>query len=450
MNNSGSLSEKDGSLFLDLYELTMAQSYLANGMSANATFSLFVRPSEISRPYMVFAGLTEIINYISTFNFHQETIDYLNSTNLFNKTFLAYLKTFRFTGTIRSMKEGALFFYNEPIMEIEAPIIEAQILETLIINLVHHQTLIATKAARCVFAANRKSLSDFSLRRSHGIDAGMKSARSSFLVGFDTTSNVLAGKTYGIPITGTMAHSYVSSFKNEIDAFRSYSKDNPNNTTLLIDTYDVIIGAKKAAAIGKEMEVTGQKLKAVRIDSGDLQFLSKAVREILDTAKLNYVQIIVSGGLDEYKVSDLVKAKSPIDGFGIGTRMGVSEDLPSIDMVYKLVNYDSRDINKSSEGKRYISGKKQVFRINDKNGNMNQDIIGSYNEPAPTKHATPLLTLQVDEGKIVVALPNLKQIRQSFIYDFSTLETKYKLLENPSTYPVNISDKLDMIQSSLQ
>ncbi|MQF98846.1 MAG: nicotinate phosphoribosyltransferase [SAR202 cluster bacterium] len=447
MNNPGALLGKDSSLFVDLYELTMAQSYLENGMSANATFSLFVRSSKVTRSYLVFAGLAEIIDYILAYSFHQETIEYLKSTNLFNNKFLAYLENFRFTGTIRSMREGAIFFYDEPIMEVEAPIIEAQILETLILNLIHHQTLIATKAARCISAANKKSLSDFSLRRSHGIDAGMKSARSSFLVGFDTTSNVLAGKTYGIPLSGTMAHSYVSSFQNEIDAFRTYAQDNPTNTVLLIDTYHVATGAKIATIVGKEMESRGQKLKAVRIDSGDLASLSSIVRYILDDADLQYVQIIASGGLDEYQISDLVDKECPIDVFGIGTRLGISEDMPSLDMVYKLVNYNNRDIKKSSEGKEYLSGKKQVFRVLDENGNMSQDIIGSHNELAP-RNSTPLLEERVDEGNIVAALPDLETIRGYFIHEFSTLDAKYKLLEKASKYPVSVSNELKLLQNT--
>tara|TARA_B100001750_G_C15517314_1_gene608352 strand:- start:2114 stop:3463 length:1350 start_codon:yes stop_codon:yes gene_type:complete len=446
MNNPGSLLGKDSSLFIDLYELTMAQSYLENGMSANATFSLFVRPSKVTRSYLVFAGLAELVDYILAYGFYQESLEYLKSTNLFNNKFLAYLENFRFTGTIRSMREGTIFFYDEPIMEVEAPIIEAQILETLILNLIHHQTLIATKAARCVFAANKKGLSDFSLRRSHGIDAGMKSARSSFLVGFDTTSNVLAGKTYGIPLSGTMAHSYVSSFQNEIDAFRTYAQDNPTNTVLLIDTYDVTIGAKTATIVGKEMESRGQKLKAVRIDSGDLVSLSGIVRYILDDADLQYVQIIASGGLDEYQIYDLIDKKCPIDVFGIGTRLGISEDMPSLDMVYKLVNYDNRNIKKSSEGKEYLSGKKQVFRVLDKDSNMNQDIIGFHNESAP-QNSIPLLEETVSEGNIVSALPDLETIRRYFTQEFSTLDNKYKLLEKASEYPVIVSNELKLLQN---
>jgi nicotinate phosphoribosyltransferase len=446
MNNPGSLLGKDSSLFIDLYELTMAQSYLENGMSANATFSLFVRPSKVTRSYLVFAGLAELVDYILAYGFHQESLAYLKSTNLFNNKFLAYLENFRFTGTIRSMREGTIFFYNEPIMEVEAPIIEAQILETLILNLIHHQTVIATKAARCVFAANKKGLSDFSLRRSHGIDAGMKSARSSFLVGFDTTSNVLAGKTYGIPLSGTMAHSYVSSFQSEIDAFRTYAQDNPTNTVLLIDTYDVTIGAKTATIVGKEMESRGQKLKAVRIDSGDLVSLSRICRYILDDAGLQYVQIIASGGLDEYQIYDLIDKKCPIDVFGIGTRLGISEDMPSLDMVYKLVNYNNRNIKKSSEGKEYLSGKKQVFRVLDKDSNMNQDIIGFHNESAP-QNSVPLLEERVSEGNIASALPDLETIRRYFTQEFSTLDTKYKLLEKASEYPVIVSNELKLLQN---
>ena len=274
----------------------------------------------------------------------------------------------------------------------------------------------------------------------------MKSARSSFLAGFDTTSNVLAGKTYGIPLSGTMAHSYVSSFHKEIDAFRTYAQDNPTNTVLLIDTYDVKTGAKTATIVGKEMESRGQKLKAVRIDSGDLVSLSKIVRDILGGAGLQYVQIIASGGLDEYQISDLVDKECPIDVFGIGTRLGISEDMPSLDMVYKLVNYDNRNIKKSSEGKEYLSGKKQVFRVLDKDSNMSQDIIGSHNESIPP-NSVPLLEEMVSEGNIVATLPDLETIRRYFTQEFSTLDSKYKLLEKASKYPVNISSELELLQN---
>ena len=274
----------------------------------------------------------------------------------------------------------------------------------------------------------------------------MKSARSSFLAGCDTTSNVLAGKTYGIPLSGTMAHSYVSSFHKEIDAFRTYAQDNPTNTVLLIDTYDVKTGAKTATIVGKEMESRGQKLKAVRIDSGDLVSLSKIVRDILGGAGLQYVQIIASGGLDEYQISDLVDKECPIDVFGIGTRLGISEDMPSLDMVYKLVNYDNRNIKKSSEGKEYLSGKKQVFRVLDKDSNMSQDIIGSHNESIPP-NSVPLLEEMVSEGNIVATLPDLETIRRYFTQEFSTLDSKYKLLEKASKYPVNISSELELLQN---
>ena len=243
-----------------------------------------------------------------------------------------------------------------------------------------------------------------------------------------------------------MAHSYVSSFHKEIDAFRTYAQDNPTNTVLLIDTYDVKTGAKTATIVGKEMESRGQKLKAVRIDSGDLVSLSKIVRDILDGAGLQYVQIIASGGLDEYQISDLVDKECPIDVFGIGTRLGISEDMPSLDMVYKLVNYDNRNIKKSSEGKEYLSGKKQVFRVLDKDSNMSQDIIGSHNESIPP-NSVPLLEEMVSEGNIVATLPDLETIRRYFTQEFSTLDSKYKLLEKASKYPVNISSELELLQN---
>jgi nicotinate phosphoribosyltransferase len=257
----------------------------------------------------------------------------------------------KFTGDVWAIPEGRLFFKDEPVMEVTAPIVEAQIVETFIINQINFQSLIATKAARCVHAAGARSVVDFSLRRTHGIDAGMKVARSSYLTGFAGTSNVRAGQHYGIPIVGTMAHSFVSSFEHEIDAFRAFVSSFPDNSTLLIDTYDTVAGARKAVQVAKEMAARGERLQGVRIDSGNLAKLAVDVRNIFDEAGLKDIKIIGSGGLDEYDLAEFSDAGIPYDSYGVGTKMGVSADAPWSDIAYKLVEYDNRPVLKLSTGK---------------------------------------------------------------------------------------------------
>src|SRR3989338_8947310 len=313
----------------------MAQSYLHSKKFDSATFSLFVRSYPPNRGYFVSAGLENVLDFLQGFAFDQEAIDYLTSTRMFAADFLDSLKRLRFTGEVWAIPEGHLFFKDEPILEITAPIIEAQIVETFVLNQINLQVLIATKAARCVHVAGGRALVDFSLRRTHGIDAGMKVARSSYLAGFSGTSNVSAGKRYGIPIVGTMAHSFVTVFEREIDAFRSFVASFPDNSILLIDTYDTLAGARKAVEVAREMAARGQRLRGVRIDSGELASLAKEVRRIFDEAGFRDVKIIGSGGLDEYDLAALAEAGAPYDSYGVGTRMGVSADTPLFDMAYK-------------------------------------------------------------------------------------------------------------------
>lgn len=315
-------------LLTDLYELTMAQSYFQSRKCEFATFSLFIRSYPPNRSYFVSAGLEDVLNFLEDYTFEQGAIDYLHSKRIFADEFLDFLKGLRFTGEIWAIPEGRLFFKDEPILEISAPIIEAQIVETFLINQINLQTLIATKASRCVHAARGRTVVDFSLRRTQGTDAGMKVARSSYLTGFGGTSNVLAGKRYDIPIVGTMAHSFVSSFEHEIDAFRSFVASFPGNSILLIDTYDTLAGARKAVEVAREMAVRGHRLQGVRIDSGDLLSLAREVRHILDEAGLIDVKIIGSGGLDETDLAALSSANAPYDSYGVGTKMGVSSDAP--------------------------------------------------------------------------------------------------------------------------
>ncbi len=326
--------------------------------------------------------------------------------------------------------------------------VEAQIIETFVINATHLQVTTATKASRCVHAAWPRNLVDFSLRRTHGTDAGMKVARASAIGGFVGTSNVLAGKIYGIPIFGTMAHSFIQSFENEIDAFRAFARTFPENAVLLVDTYDTLSGTRIAAQVGQEMSRDGKKLKGVRLDSGDIARLSKGTRKILQKAGLEEVTIFASGGFDEYKIQDVLSRGGDVDSFGVGTKMGVSADAPYLDMAYKLVQYDGRPVLKLSSGKETLASEKQVFRFKTSKDKLRKDIIGlrddNFNE------GEPLLTRVMRKGKTSVKLPPLTHIRERFLEEFFCLDEKYKTIkEDGGEYPVELSPRLKDLQSQV-
>lgn len=439
---------KQLALLTDLYELTMAASYLEEGMSEEATFSLFIRKYPPDRGYFVAAGLEEVLHYLETLRFTEEDLAYLETTQLFKPRFLDYLKELRFTGEVYALPEGSIFFKDEPILEVTAPVIEAQLVETFVINAINFQSLIATKAARSTYVAGPRRLVDFSLRRTQGVDAGLKVARASYLAGFIGTSNVLAGKLFDIPIYGTMAHSYITSFEHEIDAFRAFARDFPKNTILLIDTYDNIAGAVKAIQVAKEMEARGEKLRGIRLDSGDMAALSKAVRQLFKEAGLDYVRIFASGGFDEFKIAQVLEAGAEIDAFGVGTKMGVSADAPYFDIAYKLVKYGTRPVMKLSSGKVTMVEKKQVFRRYDHQGQMQSDTIALREETV--SGANPLLIKVMENGKIIHPLPSLKESRDFFLQEFDRLPERYKALRNPSSYPVNISPALRELESRVE
>lgn len=378
-------------LVVDLYELTMAQSYLAEGIHTRpATFSLFVRRLPAGWGYMVAAGLADVLSYLENLQFAENDLAYLEGTGIFSDQFLAHLRGLRFGGEVRAMPEGTPFLAHEPVVEVTAPLLEAQLVETYVLNQVHLQCLIASKAVRCVEAAGGRTLVDFALRRAHGTDAGMKVARSTYLAGFDATSNVAAGQRYGIPVAGTMAHSYVEAFDDEIESFRAFARAFPDTCILLIDTYDTLDGARRAAIVGREMAAAGHALRAVRLDSGDLADLSPRVRAILDEAGLPRVGLFASGGLDEHEIARLVRGGAPISGFGVGSAVGVAADHPVLDMAYKMVAFDGRPVLKLSEGKATWPGAKQVFRP--AAGDLRQpDVIALAGEPAPEGHHAVLV-----------------------------------------------------------
>ena len=426
-------------LLTDLYELTMAASYLAEGMDEEATFSLFIREHHL-RAWFVSAGLEHLKEIIPQLRFSDSSIEYIASTGKFPHAFLKYLETFRFTGTVRGIPEGRIFFAQEPVLEVTAPIIEAQLLETLVLNVIQMETLIATKAARCVHAARGKALIDFSFRRTHGVDAGVKVARASYLAGFIGTSNMLAGKIYGLPVFGTMAHSFVTSFRSELDSFLAFTRTFPDNVVLLIDTYDTLCGARKAVKVAQILAADGKKVRGVRLDSGDLVQLSREVRNILDDGGFPEVKIMVSGSLDEYRLEKLLEAGAAIDVFAVGTRMGVSADAPYFDIVYKIVEYGGRPLLKLSSGKKTWVGRKQVFRSYDREGKMQEDLLGLMEESHPERK--PLIETIIANGELVHPPESLTLLRERFKQEWEALPEPYRTLDAKARFPVRISTAL--------
>jgi nicotinate phosphoribosyltransferase len=438
------------SLLIDFYELTMSASYFENKRNETATFDLFIRKLPPNRSYFVFAGLEQVLLFLKNMKFDEEHINYLKKQRL-DEEFLEYLRGFRFTGEVWSVPEGTIVFPDEPLIRVTAPLIEAQLVETFILNTINLQTMIATKASRVAHAAQGRFVVEFGLRRTQGTDAGMKAARCSYLAGVNGTSNVLAGLMYGIPIFGTMAHSYVMSFDKEIDSFRAFSRTFPKTSTFLIDTYDDIKGAENAAIVAKEMEKEGHRLNAVRLDSGDLLSLSKKVRCTLDRHGLNYVEIFASGDLDEYAIEELVVKGAKIDAFGVGTRMSTSYDRPYVDVVYKLSGKVENGVfvpaMKLSKGKMTLPGKKQIFRQRNEKGKYTKDIIGLDHEEIGGE---PLLVKTMKNGEIVYDLPTLEEIRETTLWNLSDLPEEYKRLTNAPLYPVELSHELNKIKGHLK
>ena len=431
------------SVFTDFYELTMCASYFDNKNFEPATFDLFIRRLPENRSYFLFAGLEEALQYLQSIKFTDEHISYLKKQG-FKEDFLDYLRGFRFTGDVCAVPEGTVAFPNEPLIRVTAPIIEAQLVETFLLNTVNLQTMIATKASRVVHAAKGKSVIEFGLRREPGFDAGMKVARSSYIAGCQGTSNVLAGQVYGIPVFGTMAHSFIMSYPKEIDAFRAFAKTFPNKSTLLIDTYDDISGAEKAAVVAKELEANGFRLGGVRLDSGDLAQTSKKVRKILDDQGLGYMNIFASGDLDEYKIEELLSKGAKIDSFGVGTKMGTSADRPYLDVIYKLCETMAADgsflpIMKLSKDKITLPGRKQVYRFINAAGNFEKDTIALVDEKV---QGEPLLIKVMENGKLIYKLPSLDNIRATATENLSKLPEEYKALTGAPIYPVELSRNL--------
>jgi nicotinate phosphoribosyltransferase len=436
------------SLLTDLYEFTMAQVYFRHRMFAPATFSLFIRQYPSHRGYFVSAGLEEVLSFLENMRYAPEDIDYLASKGLFAEDFLDYLSTLTFSGGVRAIPEGRVFFKDEPVLEVTAPIIEAQLVESAVINTMNLQINLATKVARCVHAAAGRDIVDFSLRRTHGVDAGMAVARAGYIAGLSATSNVLAGQKYDLPVSGTMAHSFITSFEEEIDAFRAFAGEFGDQTVLLIDTYDTLAGADKAVVVAREMIADGKSLRGVRLDSGDMTDLSRKVRRKFLDARLGEVKIFASGGFDEFKIARGIAEGAEIDGYGVGTKMGVSADSPYTDMAYKLVQYDGRPVMKLSSGKSTLVAPKQVFRSRS-DGIFSGDTIALREEPLDGE---PLLEPVFSGGRRDrrMSAPNLDACRRRCREDAARLPADTLTIENPKPLPVEVSQRLQRLQKNVK
>ncbi len=431
-----------GALLTDLYELNMAASYLRRGMDDHATFSLFVRHLPAERGFVVTAGLDGCLEFLERLGFDDEDLDYLGSIG-FDDVSLDAFRGLRFTGEVWAVPEGRIVFAGEPVLEVTAPAAEAQIAETFLLNRITLEATLASKAARCRIAAGDRDLMDFAFRRTHGLDAAMAVARTTAMCGFGATSNVEAARRFGLRAAGTMAHSYIESFPTEHDAFRSFAEDYPGRVTFLVDTFDTMEGVDTAIAVIRELGL-GPPL-AVRLDSGDLDALSREARRRLDAAGLEEVRIIASGGLDDVDIERLVASGAPVDGFGIGTRLGVSADAPFLDTVYKLVEIGGRPVAKLSTGKASMPGRKQVFR----GSRPGDDVLGLRDEPAPPG-TEPLLQRVMSGGRRSGEPEPLEAARERFLGDLAGLPAVAGRLADPVAPEPGVSEALHVLDSEVR
>ncbi len=430
-------------LLTDLYELTMLQAYFDEDMHEPAVFELYVRSLPPQRNFLLLAGIEQALEYLENLHFTNEELDWLKQTGRFKQHFLEWLRSFRFTGDVHAMREGSVFFADEPVLRIEAPICEAQLVESRLMNLVNFSSLIASKAARCVLAAPSKLLVDFGLRRAHGAEAGLLAARSSYLAGFDGTATVLAGQRYDIPIFGTMAHAYIEAHDLEVDAFTQFAASQMKNVALLIDTYDTEAAARKVVALASQLRECDIHLASVRIDSGDLASHAHQVRAILDKGGLGEVKIFASGNLDETSIASLVGARVPIDGFGIGTKLTTSADAPYLDSAYKLQAYAGKPRRKRSEGKETWPGAKQVYRILGMDSRYACDHVTLEEEPPPCECWVPQIGLVMHNGRRINRPESLQELRDYAATSLARLPACLrKLTPSDECYPVLISPRL--------
>jgi len=430
-------------LLTDLYQLTMLQAYQARGTTGRAVFELYARHLPPDRGFLVVAGLEPALEYLENLSFASQDVDWLASTGRFSDAFLHTLATFRFRGDVWAVPEGRVVFAGEPWLRVEAALPEAQFVESRLINVLHFSTLIATKAARCVLAAQGRPLVDFGMRRAHGAEAALLAARSAVLSGFAGTATVEAGRRYGLPLAGTMAHSYVQAIGDEPSAFRHYAATFPHATTLLIDTYDTARAAQTVADLVR----SGVSVQAVRIDSGDLAAEAVKVRRILDEGGASTVRIIVSGNLDEWSIEALVASGAPIDSFGVGTRLDTSSDAPTLDAVYKLQSYEGAPRRKRSPGKETWPGAKQVYRHYDTDGHIDRDRLALADEPSAD--CEPLLECVMRQGRRVDARPSVEQIAMRARADLARLPLAAQRLRAPQSLEPVYSEAIRALAASV-
>lgn len=432
-------------LLTDLYQLTMLQAYVERDMQETAVFEFFARRLPESRNFLVAAGLEQLLRFLENLAFDEADIAWLESTGRFSRRLLDYLSTFRFRGEVRAMPEGTVFFADEPIVQVIAPLPEAQLIESRLINLVHFQTLVASKAARCVLAAPGKLLVDFGLRRAHGAEAGLLAARASYLAGFAGTATVLAGAEFGIPTYGTMAHSFIEAHDDELEAFEHFARTFPGNLVLLIDTYDTLAAARELPALAERLLAEDIEIHSVRLDSGDLPALATQVREILDAGGCRNVGIFCSGGIDEYSLARDFEGR-PVDGFGIGTHLDVSADAPYLDCAYKLQEYAGIPRRKRSAGKATLPGRKQVYRGLGDDGRLRRDVVTLAED---REEGEPLLAPVMRDGRRLDPPPSLDTLRENAAAGLAALPGLLRSPLEKHSYDVTIAPALRKLAADL-
>jgi len=433
-------------LLTDLYQLTMLQGYVHQGLADTAVFEFFVRKLPSHRGFLVAAGLEQTLQFLEGLHFTPEELEWLAGTGKFNDDFISYLQDLRFRGEVHAMAEGTIFFQDEPILRVTAPLPQAQLVESRLINLLHFQSMIASKAARCVLAAPDKLLVDFGFRRAHGAEAGILAARAAYLAGFAGTATVAAGTLFEIPTYGTMAHSFVQAHDDETAAFAHFAATNPDAVILLIDTYDTEAAAHKVVALAPQLRRQGIRVKGVRIDSGDLAEHARRVRLILDRGGLRDVTIFASSSIDEYLLKTYTQNQVPIDGYGIGTHLDVSADAPYLDCAYKLQEYAGRPRRKRSEGKATWPGRKQVYRRYNKDGIMLNDVVTMEHD---VREGRPLLQQVMHDGLRTMPPPSLTATRDYAARELASLPAQLWELRPDIAYPVLISEPLRKLAVTL-
>ena len=415
-------------------------------MQKTSVFELFVRHLPPQRGFLMAAGLEQVVDFLEDLHFSPWELEWIAKSGRFTTSFVDYLEQLRFTGDLHAMPEGTVFFPNEPIVRVTAPLPQAQIIETRVINLLHYQTLIASKAARCILVASGKPVIDFGLRRAHGAEAGLLASRACYMAGFSGTATVLGGALYEIPVFGTMAHSFIQAHADESEAFAHFADAQPENIILLIDTYNIEEGARKVVALALQLHKKGISIKGVRIDSGDLVAHAFKVRDILDAGGLPEVEITVSGNLDEYAIRGIVEANAPIDFFAVGTKLTTSGDAPYLDCAYKLQEYDGRACRKKSEGKSTWPGRKQIYRHFDQKGHFHYDVVTKDDD---TQEGEAIIQPVMKSGERCGVSLSLLQIQEYARTQLTQLPEELRNLREGATGQVKISQAIRQLAKSV-